>query len=101
MTSNKAFQFSLIKLWLILSIFLSALIVPINSASLKLGRLPTNLQSGSINYKLKTFNTDSLFVNFGFNLPNTDKNQLITDIAYPEIYEMQINQLKVNLQKMN
>lgn len=96
MTSNKAFQFSLIKLWLILSIFLSALIVPINSASLKLGRLPTNLQSGSINYKLKTFNTDSLFVNFGFNLPNTDKNQLITDIAYPEIYEMQINQLKVN-----
>lgn len=96
MTSNKAFQFSLIKLWLILSIFLSALIVLINSVSLKLERLPTNLQSGSINYKSKTFNTDSLFVNFGFNLPDTDKNQLTSDIAYPEIYEMQISQLKVN-----
>lgn len=96
MTPNKVFQFLLIKLWLILSIFLSALIVPISSASLKLERLPTNLQLGAINYKSKSFDTDSLFVNFSFNLPNIDKNQLRTDIAYPEIYEMQISQLKVN-----
>lgn len=96
MTSNKIFQFSLIKLWLLLSIILSTLLVSISSVSMQLERLSTNLQSGNINYHSKFFNTDSIFVNFGFNLPNKDKNQLTTDIAYPEIYEMRINQLKIN-----
>ena len=96
MTVKKYLRFSLIKIWLLLSIVLSCLIAPISSVSLNIASLPTNLQSGVLKYNALPFNTGALRVNFEFNLPNTDKYQLSTSIAYPEIYEMQINQLRIN-----
>ena len=96
MIPNKYFKISFIKLWLFLSLVLSCLIAPISSVSLKLASLPTNLQSGILSYRAVSFSAESLLVNFKFNFPNTDKRQLSTSISSPEIYEMQISQLKIN-----